>query len=57
VCHRSGIGHRLRGAAEFAHLGYENSWEKLDRLFLSGTEPTHPRNIAYDGRFDGVAVY
>jgi hypothetical protein len=38
-------------------LGYENSWEKVDRLFLSGTEPTHPGHIAYGGRFDDVAVY
>jgi predicted metal-dependent phosphoesterase TrpH len=57
VRRRRGIGHRLRGAAEFAHLGYENSWRKVDRIFLSGTEPTHPHHIAYDGRFDDVAVY
>jgi predicted metal-dependent phosphoesterase TrpH len=57
VMRRSGGAHYLRGAVEFAHLGYENSWEKLDRLFLSGTEPTHPRHIAYDGRFDDIAVY
>lgn len=57
VYHRSGIGHRLRCAAEFGHLFYENSWQKLDRLFLSGTEPTHPDHIAYQGRFDGVSVY
>ncbi|MFB6126418.1 MAG: PHP-associated domain-containing protein [Halolamina sp.] len=55
--HRDGVGHRLRGSAEFAHLGWENSWKKLDRLFLSGMEPTHPRHIFYDGRFDDVAVY
>ncbi|MEZ3114480.1 PHP-associated domain-containing protein [Halobaculum sp. MBLA0147] len=48
---------KLRRLAEFAHLGYENSWGKLDRLFLSGMEPTHPRHIAYDGRFDDVAMY
>ena len=57
VCRRSGTGHRLRGLFEFAHLGYENSYEKLDRLLLSGTEPTHPKHIAYGGRFDDVAVY
>jgi len=57
VYHRDGAGHRLRCAAEFGHLFYENSWKKLDRLFLSGTEPTHPDHIAYDGRFDGVSVY
>ena len=57
VYHRGGAEHRLRCAAEFGHLFYENSWGKLDRLFLSGTEPTHPGHIAYDGRFDGVDVY
>jgi predicted metal-dependent phosphoesterase TrpH len=57
VVHRDGLGHRLRSLAEFAHLGYENSWGKLDRLFLSGTEPTHPSHIAYDGRFDDVTAY
>lgn len=44
-------------ARELAHLAYENTWEKVDRLFLSGTEPTHPHHIAYDGRFDDVSVY
>jgi predicted metal-dependent phosphoesterase TrpH len=57
VYHRDGAGHRLRCAAEFGHLFYENSWKKLDRLFLSGTEPTHPHHIAYDGQFDDVSVY
>ncbi len=57
VYHRNGAEHHLRCAAEFAHLFYENSWGKLDRLFLSGTEPTHPDHIAYDGRFDDVSVY
>jgi len=55
--HRTGLGHRARRAAEFAHLGWENSWGKVDRLFLSGTEPTHPGHVAYDGRFDDVRVY
>ena len=57
VFHRDGPGHGFRCAAEFAHLSYENTWEKVDRLFLSGTEPTHPSHIAYDGRFDDAAVY
>ncbi|ELZ91845.1 hypothetical protein C440_16074 [Haloferax mucosum ATCC BAA-1512] len=57
VVRRSGLSHTLRGAVEFAHLGYENSWGKIDRLLLSGMEPTHPRHIAYDGRFDDVSVY
>ena len=57
VYRRSGPDHRFRCAAEFAHLFYENSWGKIDRLFLSGTEPTHPDHIAYEGRFDDVSVY
>ncbi|SEW05624.1 PHP-associated domain-containing protein [Halobacterium jilantaiense] len=57
VEHRNGPGHRQRRLAEKLHLVYENTWEKVDRLLLSGMEPTHPRHIAYDGRFDDVAVY
>jgi len=57
VFHRGGVGHRLRCTLEFAHLGYENSWEKIDRLFLQGTEATHPDHVAYQGRFDDVKVY
>jgi hypothetical protein len=55
--YRSGVGHGLRTALEFAHLGFENSWGKIDRLFLSGMEPTHPGHIAYDGDFDDVREY
>lgn len=54
---RSGLAHLLRCRAEFSHLVWENTWHKLDRLVLSGTEATHPRHPAYDGRFDEVAVY
>ncbi|MFB6161320.1 MAG: PHP-associated domain-containing protein [Haloferacaceae archaeon] len=57
VVRRSGAGHRLRGLAELGHVGYENTWRKLDRVLLSGMEPTHPEHIAYDGRFEGVRVY
>ncbi|WP_254838393.1 PHP-associated domain-containing protein [Natronomonas marina] len=57
IYHRDGVGHRLRCAAEFGHLFYENTWKKIDRLFLSGTEPTHPGHIAYDGAFADVSVY
>ncbi|MDS0297998.1 PHP domain-containing protein [Halogeometricum sp. S1BR25-6] len=57
VFHRSGVGHRLRSAAEFAHLGVENSWGKVDRLLFSGTEPTHPDHAAYEGKFDDVRAY
>jgi predicted metal-dependent phosphoesterase TrpH len=57
VFHRPGRRHRLRCHVEFAHLGWENSWEKFERLVLKGQEATHPRNPAYGGRFDDVAVY
>lgn len=51
VDHRSGASHRLRRAMEFGHLFYENSVSKFDRVVLSGTEPTHPDQPAYGGRF------
>lgn len=54
--HRSGVAHRLRCLAEFAHLGFENTWEKFDRVVRSGMEPTHPGHVAYGGRFDNVRV-
>jgi len=57
VDHRKGAAHEARCVLEKAHLAWENTWEKADRLFLSGMEPTHPRHIYYDGRFDEVAVY
>lgn len=57
VYHREDAWHTLRRHAEFGHLFYENTWKKVDRVFLSGTEPTHPTHIAYDGRFDDVACY
>jgi predicted metal-dependent phosphoesterase TrpH len=57
VGHRPGVGHRARCLAEVAHLGWENSWEKLDRVVLSGMEPTHPHHAAYGSEFDDVACY
>ena len=57
VVRRPGIRHRVRGLFEYARLGYENTWAKADRLFRSGDEPTLPSNVAYEGRFDDVAVY
>lgn len=57
VEHRRGLRHRARCGLEFSHLGWENSWKKLDRIYLSGTEATHPDHVAYDGSFDDVRVY
>ncbi|WP_340100432.1 PHP-associated domain-containing protein [Salinibaculum salinum] len=55
--HRDGLGHLKRRAIEIAHIGYENTWKKLDRVYLSGTEPTHPDHVAYGGAFDDSSVY
>ncbi|WP_290817762.1 PHP-associated domain-containing protein [Halovivax sp.] len=57
VVHRNGFRRVRTTAAELGHLCWENSWEKVDRLLLSGTEATHPSRAIYDGRFDDVAVY
>jgi predicted metal-dependent phosphoesterase TrpH len=57
VDHCEGPLHTLRRSLEFAHLGYENSWEKFDRVMLQGTAPTHPDHVAYSGQFDDVKVY
>ena len=57
VGHQNGPLHTLRRGLEFAHLGYENSWEKFDRVMLQGTAPTHPDHVAYGGEFDDVKVY
>ena len=57
VYHERGLRYTAHELAEFVHLVYENSWKKLDRLFLSGMEPTHPQHIAYDGKYDDVAEY
>ncbi len=57
IYHREGLGHALCRGLEFVHLGWENTWKKFDRVYLSGTEPTHPSHVAYGGEFDDVRVY
>ncbi|MHC3437944.1 PHP-associated domain-containing protein [Natrialbaceae archaeon A-gly3] len=57
VVHHNGLRRWKTSVTEIAHLFWENSWQKVDRLFLQGTEPTHPEHIAYDGRFDNVSSY
>jgi predicted metal-dependent phosphoesterase TrpH len=57
VFRRRGRSHALRCRAEFAHLAWENTWEKFERVVLRGREPTHPRHPAYGGRFEDDAVY
>ncbi|MCL9814780.1 PHP-associated domain-containing protein [Natranaeroarchaeum aerophilus] len=57
ACRRQGWSSRLQSVAEFAHLGWENTGKKFDRIVLSGTEATHPDRPLYEGRFDDVSVY
>ncbi|MFC6939029.1 PHP-associated domain-containing protein [Salinirubellus sp. GCM10025818] len=57
VYRRRGWSHAVRCRAEFAHLGWENSWQKFERVVLKGREATHPRHPAYGGRFEDDAVY
>lgn len=57
VFHRDGFTHWYRRAAEFSHLLWENTYEKFDRIYLQGTEATHPDHIAYQGKFDDVRSY
>ncbi|WP_312908658.1 PHP-associated domain-containing protein [Natronosalvus caseinilyticus] len=57
VVYANGLRRWRTTAAELAHLAYENTWKKVDRLYLSGTEPTHANHVFYDGRFDDVSVY
>jgi len=56
VAHRPGRTHRLRCTAEFGHLFYENSADKLYKLW-KGPKATNPYHPAYGGRFDDAAVY
>lgn len=48
---RGGKSHVFRRVAEFSHLGWENSWQKFDRVMLGEREATHPENPAYPDRF------
>ncbi|WP_375139613.1 PHP-associated domain-containing protein [Natranaeroarchaeum sulfidigenes] len=57
ACRRRGWSHRLQSVAEFAHLGWENTGKKFDRIVLSETEPTHPTRSLYASRFDDVSAY
>lgn len=57
IFHREGCTHQLRCKLEFFHLGWENTWKKFDRVYLQGTEPTHPGHIAYCNEFDDVRLY
>ncbi len=57
IVHRNGRKRVATTALELAHLAWENTWQKLDRIVLSGTESTHPSDPLYDGRFDDVTVY
>lgn len=57
IVHDDGLARWRTTATELGHLVWENTWQKIDRRFLQGTEPTHPSHIVYDGAFDDAAVY
>ena len=57
VSHLTGLAHRVRCGAEFAHLGYENSLTKAIRVLRSRLPATHPGHPLYGSRFDDVRVY
>jgi len=54
---RDGATHALKCRAEFCHLGWENTWEKFERVVLNGTEPTNPSHPDYDGEFADRSAY
>lgn len=53
---RRGPRHGLQRGLELAHLLYENTVQKVDRVVVSGREATHPDQPAYDGRFEEVSA-
>lgn len=55
--HRDGVSHALKCRAEFAHLAWENTWKKFDRVVLSELEATHPAGPGYDDRFADLNAY
>ena len=55
--HERGPSALLKYKTEFAHLGWENSWDKFERVVLSGRAATHPLDPRYDGRFEELSVY
>lgn len=57
IGHRSGPKAWLRRRMEFAHLGWENTVKKADRVLLSGREDTHPDSDRYDDHYRKLCVY
>lgn len=55
--HRDGLAHTLKCRAEFAHLGWENTWKKFRRVVLDDIEPTNPNHPDYDDRFAELNAY
>lgn len=53
----SGLAHQLNAKAEFVHLGWENTWEKFERVALAGQEETNPFGPGYDDRFAELTAY
>ena len=52
-----GLRHLLARRAEFAHLLYENTWEKFDRVVLQNREATNPYSPRYDERYVEHVAY
>ena len=57
VARRTNRCARTQALAERAHLAWENSWKKIDRVVLSGPTATRPDRPIYEDRFDDAAVY
>jgi len=56
--HRNhGAVHEAKCRVEFAHLGWENTWEKFERVVLSDLEPTDPSHPIYADRFADMNAY
>lgn len=55
--YRTGPRAWLRRRLEFAHLGWENSVKKADRVLVQGREATHPSAPGYADHFESLSVY
>jgi predicted metal-dependent phosphoesterase TrpH len=52
-----GLAHEWQCTVEFAHLAWENSWKKLERILLQDLEATNPLHEAYRGQFEDQSAY
>lgn len=55
---KNDMRHKFISKTEFFHnLLYEDTWEKFQRVCLSGIEKTHPKQGYYDSRFNDLCIY